>query len=269
VQIFEKNKTALLLIGLNIINHRRMRCFYLLIFLCLGCVSAIAQNSKGALVVNLSYAAQLPGGDLADDFTTNLNIGLGVQYITKDKWIFGTEASAMFGGDLKQDVLANMRTEEGEIINDNQSFAIVFLEGRGFYGGVLGGKLINVVKKYPNSGIRLTGGVGVLQHKIRIQDRTGGLTQLQGEYLKGYDRLTNGLAFTEFIGYQHVSNNNLINFIAGFELTQGFTKNRRSWDYLEMKRLDEPRIDLLNGLRVGWVLTLGGKSGYDADEIFY
>ena len=124
-------------------------------------------------------------------------------------------------------------------------------------------------KKHPKSGIRLTASTGVLQHKIRIEDRTGGLIQLQGEYLKGYDRLTNGLAFTEFIGYQHISNSGLVNFMAGFELTQGFTKNRRSWDYLEMKRLDEQRFDLLNGFRVGWVLTLGGKSGYDADDILY
>lgn len=247
-----------------------MRCFYLLLFaLMIAVASGNAQNSTGALAVSLTYAGQLSGGDMAEDFTNNLNFGGGLHYMTKNNWIFGLDINTMFGANLKKDVLANMRTEEGEIINGDQTFAIVFLEGRGFYSGALGGKLINVSKKYPNSGIRLTAGVGVLQHKIRIQDRTGGLTQLQGDYLKGYDRLTNGLAFSEFIGYQHVSNNGYINLIAGFELIQGFTKNRRSWDYLEMRRLDEPRLDLLNGFRVGWVLTLGGKSGYDADEIFY
>ena len=246
-----------------------MRCFYLL-FVFLGAITVSnAQNTKGSLVVNITYAGQVPGGDLMDDFTANLNIGAGIQYITKNNWIFGVEGNTLFGGNLRKDVLANMRTLEGEIINGNQSFAIVFLEERGFYAGLLGGKLINIAKKYPKSGIRLTAGVGMLQHKIRIQDRSGGLSQLQGEYIKGYDRLTNGLALNEFIGYQHVSNNGLVNFIAGFELTQGFTKNRRSWDYLTMQRLDEPRIDLLNGFRVGWVLSLGGKSGYDADDILY
>jgi hypothetical protein len=228
-----------------------------------------AQNSKGLLTINITYAGQLAGGDLKDDFTNNLNIGGGIQYMSKNNWIFGIEANTMFGSKLRKDVLANMRTAEGEIINGDQTFAIVFLEGRGFYGGLLAGKLINVSKKSPKSGIRLTASTGMLQHKIRIEDRTGGLTQLRGEYVKGYDRLTNGLAFTEFIGYQYISNNGLVNLMAGFELTQGFTKNRRSWDYLEMKRLDKSRVDLLNGFRVGWVLTIGGKSGYDADDILY
>ncbi len=246
-----------------------MRCFYLLLMLLATITFCDAQNSTGSLTVNITYAGQFSGGDLADDFTNNLNIGAGIQYMTKNSWIFGVEGNTMFGANLRKDVLANMRTAEGEIINGDQTFAIVFLEGRGFYAGLLGGKLINVIKKYPKSGIRLTASTGILQHKIRIQDRTGGLTQLQGEYVKGYDRLTNGLAFTEFIGYQHIGNNGLVNFMAGFELTQGFTKNRRSWDYLEMRRLDESRLDLLNGFRVGWLLTLGGKSGYDADEILY
>ena len=109
---------------------------------------------------------------------------------------------------------------------------------------------------------------GVLQHKIRIEDRTGGLPQLVGDYKKGYDRMTNGLALTEFIGYQHFSNDGRINFYVGFEFTQGFTKNRRSWDFLTQQRMDNNRLDLLNGLRIGWTLPILGDS-YDADDIFY
>lgn len=235
--------------------------------------SLFAQEKKGndfsSLLINITYAGQLPGGDLANEYTENLSAGTGIQYLTKKKWLLGVEANYMFGGNLKQDILANMRTEEGEVINGDQGFAVVFLEKRGFYAGLLAGKIIPVSKKNPNSGIRLTAGAGILQHKIRIQDRTGGLPQLAGEYLKGYDRLTNGFALSEFIGYQHISENLLVNFIAGFEFTQGFTKNRRSWDFTTNQSLNEPRLDLLNGFKVGWVLSINSSSSYSADDIFY
>ncbi len=227
------------------------------------------KDAEPSFMLNITYAAHLMGGDIQEDFSPMLNVGLGLQYITKKRWIFGLEGNVMFGGNLKQDVLANMRTAEGEIVNGDQTFAIVFLEGRGFYIGALGGKVFPVTEKYPNSGIRISTSIGMLQHKIRIEDRTGGLPQLSGDYLKGYDRLTYGLAFTEFIGYQHVSKNNLLKVMAGFELTQGFTKNRRSWDFATAQRLDQARLDLLNGFRIGWILTFGGGGGYDADDIFY
>jgi len=226
------------------------------------------EQDFSAVLINISYGVQLPGGDLYSDFGANFNFGGSVQYLTKSKWIFGAKTYLMFGNDPKTDVLANLRSPEGEIVSQDRAFSIVFMEERGYFAGLTAGKLIPIFKKYPNSGLKITLTAGVLQHKIKIEDRSGGLPQLAGEYIKGYDRLTNGFAITEFIGYQHFGNNGRINFFVGFEFTQGFTKNRRSWDYLTQQRLDSPRLDLLSGIKVGWTLPLMGDS-YDADEIFY
>jgi hypothetical protein len=233
-------------------------------------INANAQNEKSytATLINFSYGLQLPGGDLANDFNANFNFGGGVQYLTKNKWLFGAKTYFIFGNDPKIDVLGNLRTAEGEIVNQDRTFAVVFMEQRGYHVGLTGGKIFPISKKHPNSGILVTLTAGFLQHKIRIEDRTGGLPQIAGEYLKGYDRLTNGFALTEFIGYQHLSNNGRINFFAGLEFTQGFTQNRRSWDYFTQQRLDDNRLDLLSGLKVGWTLPLVGDT-YDADDIFY
>ena len=165
-------------------------------------------------------------------------------------------------------MLANFRTADGEILTEDRSYAVIFQEERGFYAGLLAGKLIPLSKLYPKSGLRLTVSGGIFQHQIRLEDRTGTVPQLAGDYKKGYDRLTNGFALTEFIGYQHFGNNGLINFYIGMELTQGFTKNRRSWDYLAQQRLDQPRLDLINGIRIGWVLALISES-YDGGEVFF
>ncbi len=227
------------------------------------------KKSFNATTVNISYAMQLPAADLANDFSWNFNFGAGVQYLTKSKWLFGGEAGFMFGNSPNVDVLANLRTVDGEIIAEDKSYGFVLMEGRGFHAGLLVGKIIPFRKKYPHSGIRITVSGGILQHKIRIDDKSGLIPQLAGEYVKGYDRLTYGFSLTEFIGYQHFSNNKRINFFAGFEFTQGFTQNRRSWDYLTQSKLDNNRLDLLNGIRVGWVLPIFHSDSYNAEEIFY
>lgn len=99
-------------------------------------------------------------------------------------------------------------------------------------------------------------GAGFLEHKIRIDVDKDDVPELSGDYLKGYDRLTNGLALTEFIGYMHCGNNRLINFIFGFELTQAFTQNRRDFNFDQMKKDDNKRLDLLYGIKLGWFFPL-------------
>ena len=56
------------------------------------------------------------------------------------------------------------------------------------------------------------------------------------EYKKGYDRLTNGPAITEGISYLHCGSKRLINFSLGLECTQGFTQNRRDYNFDQMKK---------------------------------
>ena len=142
------------------------------------------------------------------------------------------------------------------------------LRERGLQFNVLAGKLFPLPGKNKRSGIRTTVGVGFLQHKIRLQqDPDSKVFQFVGAYQEGYDRLTNGLSISEFIGYQHLSNNRGVNFFFGFEFTQAFTQNRRNFNFNEMRKDDSKRTDLLIGFKVGW--TLPFYIGEEADEIFY
>lgn len=246
---------------------------FIILLAMIFCTQTWAQKTKEkkgfeATTFNLTYATQLPAGDMSRDFKLNFNFGGGVQYFSKSKWILGAEGGYIFGNDPKVDVLENMRTIDGEILSSDRTYGVVFQEQRGFHIGLLAGKLIPISKRNPNSGLRLTLSAGFLQHKIFIEDRGSNIPQLADEYIKGYDRLTNGFALTQFVGYQHFGNKGRINFFAGFEFTQGFTKNRRSWDFYAQQRFDENRIDLLNGIRIGWALVLVHDS-YDADEILY
>ena len=228
----------------------------------------INSNDGSALLVNFSYAVQSPGGDLVDRFGTNFNIGLNLEYLTeKSNLIFGLETGFLFGNEVKINVLRGLQTAEGFIIGNDRVFADIQLRQRGFYAGALVGKLIPLSKNNKRSGLRVTLSTGLLQHKIRIQDDPlRDVAPLSTEYKKGYDRLTNGLAFNEFIGYQLLSKNRRINFYAGVEFTQAFTQSRRDYNFDTMTVDEENRLDLLFGFRVGWVLPFYfGDSG----DIFY
>ena len=108
-------------------------------------------------------------------------------------------------------------------------------------------------------------GVGLIQHKIRIEVIGNNIPQLSKEYKKGYDRLSNGLLLTQSVGYLYLSTNRLLNFYIGVECMEGFTQSRRSFDYDLMKQDTKKRLDVLYGGKIAWILPLYKK----APQSFY
>lgn len=212
-------------------------------------------NEGDGILLNFSYGYQLPFEDLEERFGNNGVVHTGVEYWTRNNLIIGLEGSFQFGSRVKQDVIAGLRTQEGFIIGNDRDVADVQLRQRGFYAGGLVGKLFPLLENNSRSGIRATLGLGLLQHKIRIQDDPQrDVASLTTELKKGYDRLTNGLALSQFIGYQHLANDRQLNFSAGVEFIQGFTQNRRSFNFDTQMQDTQMRLDVLLALRVTWVL---------------
>lgn len=228
--------------------------------LSLGANEAFAQktandSAEKVYLLGPSFAYQLPGGNLVDRFGYNFNVGGSFVLKTETNWLFGVEGQFLFGDQVKEsNILDSISTQQGFILGTNGGYADVLLYERGYQFFVKGGKVFHAFHANPNSGIMATVGVGFLQHKIRIENNDDNVPQVHGDYLKGYDRLTNGLSLTEYIGWIHLSNNHIANFSGGFEFTQAFTKNRRSYNFDEMKKDDTNRLDLLFGLRVSWFI---------------
>ncbi|MBN4061824.1 hypothetical protein JYU20_01330 [Bacteroidales bacterium AH-315-I05] len=214
-------------------------------------------------LLNVSYSYQWPGGDMAKRFLSNSNIGVSLLVKTKKNWIFGVEGNFLWRDTIRgNSILDSIKTQPGEsgfVIDQNGEYGDIFLYERGFTVCLKAGKIIPFKKPNPNSGLLLLGGIGLLQHKIRIENKDKNVPQVQGDYAKGYDRLSNGILFTEFIGYQYLSNNRLLNFFFGVELMQAFTKNRRSYNFDTMQKDDTQRTDLLYGIRAGWTIPLYKK----------
>lgn len=226
-------------------------------------------NEGNAILVNFSYGYQIPSADLRERFGNNGNIQTGVEYLTKSNFIFGINGGLLFGSIVKQDVLAGLRTQEGFIIANDRQPADIQLRQRGWYAGGLVGKLFSLDPNNPRSGIRIALGAGLLQHKIRIQDEPQRVVApLDREYKKGYDRLTNGLAISQFIGYQLLSVDRRLNFTLGVEAIQGFTQNRRAFNFDTQMQDTAMRLDVLFGGRITWTLPFYlGSEG--SSEIIY
>lgn len=223
-------------------------------------------NNKGkAILFHLNLGTHIPAADMGKRFGQDMSLGGGLERLGAGNTILGIEGYYLFGTNVKEDPLSKIRTPDGDLIGLDQSLANVSLRERGFYMGATLGKLF-IFDKKKRSGLRVTGTAGWLQHKIRIQDNAQTLPQVYGEYIKGYDRQTGGIAIGQFVGWQHLSVNRRSNWYAGLEFHQGFTKSMRDWDFSEQKKLDGTRLDLRFGVRVGWTLPFYPKS---PEQIYY
>ncbi len=225
-------------------------------------------NSGTIFMLNFEYGFQMPGGDLKDRFGNYNGVGGGFELLLKNNISISLEGTLHFGRRVKEDVLQELRNSDSLFISNTRLLADVQLRQRALYVGASVGKLWPVWKNNRRSGIKTSIGLGIFQHKIRIQsDPETFVPLLSGEYLKGYDRLSNGLSLREFIGYQHFSRNRLINFYAGFEFTQAFTQNRRDFDFATRSTDTTQRTDLLWGVKVGWILPF--YINEDPSKIYY
>lgn len=255
-------KQAFKIYSITKLRHMYKEFFSLAIFLSMNVFSSAQLQVKDSSLfdphISISYAYQIPAGDLAHRFGDNHNIGFGFHIKSKTNWYYGVQGTYLTGNRVFQEknFLSNLLVEGGYILDKQGQLAKISLQERGFTATLDGGYLFPVLGPNKNSGILAFGGIGILQHKIRIEHQEHEIPQLEGNYLKGYDRLTNGVVFHQFIGYYFMSSYKLINFYIGFEAWQGQTQSRRDFNLDTQIRDDTKRLDMLTGIRAGWTLHL-------------
>ena len=237
----------------------------LYVFVLINFSVALAQNDSlkskkegfNIPAISAYYAYEFAGGDLASRFGQNHKVGATVSFKFKTNWLLTLDAGYMFGEDLKQEaysILDSLKTDVGQITSKYGTPGNVLMSERGYTIMVKVGKILPFWQTNENSGPILMGGVGFLQHKIRIDNEGNDIPQIYGDYKKGYDHLTNGIAFNEFVGYRHYARNKMMNFYIGVEFTQAFTKNRRAYNYNTMDYDNKSRLDLLYSLKIGMIV---------------
>jgi hypothetical protein len=232
---------------------------FILSLLSLSVFSQASIKDSSILITELkiSMAGQVPVGQLSRRFGANANLGFEVYVKTPSQLGVGLQAGFIFGNNVKEtSMLDALRDPNGQIIDINGEYARIVLQERGFTANLNLGYLIPVLGPNPNSGILLKAGAGMLLHKIRIGTDKNPVPQLTGDYKKGYDRLSYGFMLSQFAGYQYLSSKRMINFYFGVEFYEGFTRNRRAFNFDEVRADHSMRMDILTGLRFGWIIPL-------------
>jgi hypothetical protein len=226
-------------------------------------------KEKGDPIINIkaNYSYLQTGGNLAERFDNIHNIGFGGLYKTANNWILLADVNYQFTNFVKEpNLLIHLTNSNGFVMNAGGAPALYTVSMRGLSGMVKLGKLIPVSWRNRNSGIMLNLGGGKYYHKIHFVSENNDIPVLTPAYRKGYDRLTSGWAFTQFIGYYHHSHNRFINFYIGFDMMQAFTQSVRKFNYDTMLPDTEKRLDITFGPRVGWMIPIYLQSRNSDDE---
>jgi hypothetical protein len=251
----------------------------IVLFFNIFCISA--QDNKeekpslpaAAIMIDLAYGMQQPEGTMKKDFYYNFNIGARIAYLSPRNWIFSIGGEWIFQDLVKTDVLKPLRESNGHIVETTGRMGLTQLGQRGFM--VLGqaGRLIQLGKKTRVHNFEFRFGAGYLQHwfRIRLLGRPEELPPLFEDYKKGYDRLTSGLALNQYIGYRYMSRSKLVNLFIGMDFTEGFTYNRRFWNFDTRSADKALHYDILWGFRAGFSIPFFIYSERtDSDELkFY
>ena len=192
-------------------------------------------SSESIPFIRFQYAHLLPSGDFEETFDNSNSVGGAFGFKTASNFQFEIEGNFMFGSRIKRpDLLSSITNQRGDITDSEGELVKIIYDLRGFSIFASAGRVFSFKNTNPNSGI---------------------LTQ--------FDRLHSGLALKQFVGYQHFGRKNRYNFYLGFEFQQGFTKNRREYNYDTQSFDKGQKFDLLYGFRIGWSIPIRERASED------
>ena len=237
----------------------KMRLIILLIFLTMNTFISAQDNKFSAIVIDYGY--HIPSGEISNTFGNNSSVGINFIKAKSNNIFYGIKANYLFGENINDSsVFNNISTESGFVIDGSGSFSNIILLEQGFSShAYIGYSFHN--KKNTDQGLYISSGIGFLQHKIFIDTKNQYIPQLDTQYKKGYDQLTNGLSTQINLDYIFMGKNSNLQFYTGVEYTLGFTKNKRKYSLSNMQNTSEKlRHDQLLGFKIGLIIPISRKN---------
>lgn len=229
------------------------------------------KQTRHGFILNGNGGIDMPGADMAKRFGSSFRLGPAVMYKTSSNWLFGAKFDFIIGKNVTEDsLMINIRDKYATyshnlyefINNDGQRIGVPVYE-RGYAVGAMAGKIFPLAALHPDNGITILTTAGIMQHRIDIYDKDKSVMSIRGQYLKGYDRLSNGAFVEQYVGYSYFANNKLINFTIGLDFLAGFTQGRRDYLFDVMRPDNAKRLDILYGIRAGWFIPIFKKKSED------
>lgn len=230
---------------------------YLSILVLFYSVNSFSQdNTFINKMILFDYSYQLPITNLANDFGNNSSIGLCFLQ-NKNDFLLGLDANFMFGSNVKDTtILQLISTDNGFLINASGELDEILFYERGINTHLMIGKSFRF-EENDLTGIYIFGGLGYLQHKIRLESNRTTLPQIEGNYLYGYDKFTSGLSTKICVDYMYFDKKNSIKFHIGTEFINALTTIKRRYNFAQMNEFDQSlKLDQILGLRFGIIIPI-------------
>ncbi|MBM3921518.1 MAG: hypothetical protein FJ347_09905 [Sphingomonadales bacterium] len=199
------------------------------------------------------------GADLAKGFPQFASLPTGLYYKSAKNITLGVNYTPFWGNKVSySNLFGDVLGPSGEILDQNGFPTIIRYYMRGNSTTFTAGKLLGGRPGKPGQ-FEIALGAGFMQHYVKMQFDAGRTPQLEGAYAKGYDRLTNGLQLVQHFRW-HYLNPETISLFAGIDVSQGFTKNRRSWNYADGGPDNSRHFDFYSGISAGIIIPLSLKA---------
>ncbi len=222
----------------------------------------------------VAYGGYWPGADLGRRFGYLNTVQVEAAFKVKRHWTCSLAGLGLVGDQVREPaflasyVSPSMQQAGYLVLFDEYSKAVSpRMQAAGWGLQLRVGKIfprVRLPRHNPNCGPFVELGLGYLRHRISLNKaRSERLPLLEGDYLKGIDRLTAGWGVTEAVGYRFFSNALLLNFYLALEAGQFFTQSLRGYQYDGALPDRAPRRDFWVGFRLGWVLPLYEKAPLD------
>jgi len=213
-------------------------------------------EANSAIMFIPNYDAQFPFGHVAQRFGFDNLVGMEILYKTDKNWLVGANGGFIYGSTVKQDyVYTNIATSTGQFITHYNDLTSIRPEEHGFNIQFTFGKIIPFAQRYPDAGLMLMTGFGIVQDKMAVSIKAAELPQLSPEYRKGYDRMCNGPVISQFIGGNFMARGKYLSGYAGLQLDVSYTQNERPYDFYTMGKLNDKGVDVFLGLKVGFSIS--------------
>lgn len=184
---------------------------------------------------------------------------LGDLSLTPRQYVWG-DFTARFGGGVRNtdQILGFLVNEDGYIIGNDGSPALVRLEGRGSNAAL--GYGYRAWMKGPHSAAVEAGGL-LMSHKIWFNN-SGGVPMLTKPYVYGLDRLRRGLGLQAALRYSYFDALGTVNFSVALRGGLARTDFVRGYYYGTTNQpFPEAQWDGFLGLEATWYLPLAGRLG--------
>ncbi len=235
---------------------------------------SIRDSAIAFFMPGVSYGATFPMADLAQRFGYLNHIQAEVGYKLKRHFYIAALGGGLVGDKVREpgllsNYLSGTLGQAGYVgmFDENGKVFAPTIRAAGWSAQLRFGKVFPAFRltgQNPNCGPFLEVGGGYLRHRISIDKaRSDRAPLLEGDYLRGVDRLTGGWGLVESIGYRFFSNRLLLNFFIALEAGQFLTRSLRGHTYDTGQRDTKRRLDSWVSLRLGWMIPLYEKAPLD------